>query len=79
MKSIVLSGLILLSGCAGGGYIASKDTDGFQPNVCANIPVGIEGFQYMDPSLKHLKISCADLSRCASLYGYGTPPNVPCE
>jgi uncharacterized protein YneF (UPF0154 family) len=49
MKRIVLVGLIFLSGCAGGGYIASKDTDGFQPNVCANIPIGIEGFQYMDP------------------------------
>jgi hypothetical protein len=80
MKRIVLFELILLflSGCAGGSYIANNDTNEFQPNVCANIPIGVEGFQYLDPSLKK-KISCADLARCASLYGYGTPLNVPCE
>ncbi len=79
MKKIILFGLIFLSGCAGGGYLVSKNTNGFQPNVCANIPVGIEGFQYLDPSLKNKKISCADVERCASLYGYGTPLNVPCD
>ena len=79
MKRIILLGLILLSGCAGGGYLSYEDINGFQSNICANIPVGVEGFQYLDPSLKHLKISCADVERCASLYGYGTPLNVPCE
>lgn len=79
MKKIILAGLIFLSGCAGGGYPAGKDRNGFQPNVCVNIPVGVEGFQYLDPSLKNKKISCADVARCASLYGQGTPPNVPCE
>ena len=79
MKKIILAGLIFLSGCAGGGYSAHKDTNGFQPNVCANIPFGVEGYQYLDPSLKNKKISCADVERCASLYGQGTPPNVPCE
>lgn len=79
MKRIILFGLIFLSGCAGGGYSSREDTNGVQPNVCANIPIGIEGFQYLDPSLKNKKISCADVARCASLYGYGTPPNVPCE
>jgi hypothetical protein len=79
MKKAILLGLILLSGCAGDGYFAHKDTSGFQPNVCANIPIGIEGFQYLDPSLKHKKISCADLARCGALYALPAPPNVPCE
>ena len=79
MKRVVLAGLIFLSGSSGGGYLSHEDTNGFQQNVCANIPIGIEGFQYLDPSLKNKKISCADVSRCASLYGQGMPPNIPCE
>lgn len=79
MKKLIVLGLLFLSSCAGGNYVAHEDSDGFKPNVCANIPIGVEQFQYMDPSLKHLKISCADVARCASVYGYGAPPNVPCE
>ena len=78
-KLIVIAGLIFLSACAGGNYTASERGDGFKPDVCLNIPVGIEKFQYMDPSLKHLKISCADVARCAAQTGQGAPLNVPCE
>ncbi|MCI0454961.1 MAG: hypothetical protein L0Y68_08215 [Candidatus Dadabacteria bacterium] len=79
MKRLVIVGLIFLSACAGGGYSNTSNTEGFQPNVCAKVPIGIEAYQYMDPSVKSQKISCADLERCAALYGQGAPPNVPCE
>lgn len=78
MKRIAIAGLILVSACAGGSYSTTSSSDGFEPNICAKIPVGIEAYQYMDPSVKGQKISCADVERCAALYG-GTPPNVPCE
>lgn len=77
-KKILLAGLIFLSACAGGNYVARED-GGFRPSVCARVPVGIGAFQYIDPSLKHLKISCADVARCAALRGEGAPSNVPCE
>ncbi|MGQ0794319.1 MAG: hypothetical protein ACT4NX_09610 [Deltaproteobacteria bacterium] len=73
--------LILISGCAAGAsYVAGHRAGAgeFQPSVCAKIPVGVETLQHLDPSLGHLRISCADLARCAALSGQGTPPNVPC-
>ncbi len=77
MKKIALLVLVLLSGCAG-PYHGSRH-GGFRPSLCARIPVGVERFQYIDPSLKEQKISCALLARCAALYGLSAPPNVPCE
>ncbi|MGH7791152.1 MAG: hypothetical protein ACREOB_02440 [Thermodesulfobacteriota bacterium] len=62
-----------------GNYTGRESKDGFKPDVCLNIPVGIEKFQYMDPSLKHKKISCADVARCAAQTGQGAPADVPCE
>jgi hypothetical protein len=79
MKRLVIAGLILVLACAGGSYSTTGRSGGFQPNVCANIPIGVEAYRYMDPSVKGQKISCADLARCAALYGQGAPPNVPCE
>jgi hypothetical protein len=79
MKKVLLAGLILISACAGGNYSAREDGDGFKPSMCANIPIGVEQFQYLDPSLKGKKISCAALARCTSLYALPAPPNVPCE
>jgi hypothetical protein len=76
---LLIAGLIFLSACAGGDYSAREDGSGFRPSVCARVPVGVAAFQYIDPSLKHLKISCADVARCAALRGQGAPPNVPCE
>jgi hypothetical protein len=77
MKIIAVAGLIFLLACVGGNYSTSKDS-GYERNPCANIPVGIEAYQYMDPSVKGQKISCADVEACAALTG-GTPANVPCE
>ena len=79
MKKKAIVGLLLISACAGGSYSTTGTSKGFQPNVCAKVPVGVEAFQYLDPSVKGQKISCADVGRCAALYGTGTPPNVPCE
>jgi hypothetical protein len=79
MKRLVIAGLLFLLACAGGSYSNTSSTEGSQPNVCAKVPIGIEAYQYMDPSVKSQKISCADLERCAALYGQGAPPNVPCE
>lgn len=75
MLRMLILALIFLTGCM--GYQAKKD--GFNPGVCMNVPVGVEGFQYFDPSLKDKKISCADVARCASLFALPAPPNVPCE
>ncbi|MGH7889659.1 MAG: hypothetical protein ACRENF_03825 [Thermodesulfobacteriota bacterium] len=80
MKTIIfICGLIFLSGCGGESYRARNSDRVFKPDVCLNIPVGIEKFQYLDPSVKHLKISCADVARCAAQTGQGAPLNVPCE
>ncbi len=80
MKTIIfICGLIFLSGCGGESYHARNSDRVFKPDVCLNIPVGIEKFQYLDPSVKHLKISCADVARCAAQTGQGAPLNVPCE
>ncbi|GIW46910.1 MAG: hypothetical protein KatS3mg078_0787 [Deltaproteobacteria bacterium] len=76
MLRMLILALMFLTGCV--GYQAKK-TPGFNPSVCMNVPVGIEGFQYLDPSLKDKKISCADAARCASLFALPAPPNVPCE
>ncbi len=78
MRTILtLFGFLLLSACAGGNYTSDGERIR-QRDICAEIPVGIARFQYMDPSLKNLKISCADVARCAALTG-GTPANVPCQ
>jgi len=79
MKVVIITILIFFSGCAVGNYTSQSNKDKFQPNVCMNIPVGVEAYQYMDPGLKNQKISCADLVRCTSLYSLPAPPNVPCE
>ncbi|MBI4228278.1 MAG: hypothetical protein HY693_01015 [Deltaproteobacteria bacterium] len=78
MKKLIVSLLFLIS-CAGGSYTATQNEKGFNPRDCLNIPVGIERLQYIDPSLKKRKISCATLARCATLMGQGAPSNVPCE
>lgn len=78
-KIILISGLMFLSACGGESYSARNSNDVFKSDVCLNIPVGVERFQYLDPSLKHLKISCADVARCAAQTGQGAPANVPCE
>ncbi|HWP91273.1 MAG TPA: hypothetical protein VNN20_03615 [Thermodesulfobacteriota bacterium] len=76
---LTLFGFFLLSACAGGNYTSDEEHIKIrQRDICAEIPVGIARFQYMDPSLKNLKISCADVARCAALTG-GTPANVPCQ
>jgi hypothetical protein len=78
MKKIIASLLFLIS-CAGSSYTDTESEKGFIPRDCLNMPVGIEGFQYLDPSLKNRKISCDALARCATLMGQGAPSNVPCE
>jgi len=79
--TVIVALLIFLFSCVGGGRTAKENGNGLrlrQKDICARIPVGIGRFQYMDPSLKNLKISCRDVARCAALTG-GTPVNVPCE
>jgi hypothetical protein len=79
MRIIVIAGLMFLSACVGGHHTAREGEEGFKPDVCLNVPVGIEKFQYMDPSLRHKKISCADVARCAAQTGRGAPADIPCE
>ena len=80
MKKIIMTPLLLfMCACAGGSYTDYHGSDGFNPRECLNVPIGIESFQYMDPSLKNRKISCATLAKCAAFMGGGAPPNVPCE
>lgn len=80
MKKIIIASIFIsFYACAGGDYSTENSIQGFQPRDCLNVPVGIESFQYMDPSLKNRKISCATLAKCAAIMGQGAPPNVPCE
>jgi len=80
MKLIIIVALaLIIYACAGGNYTADHSGKGFNPRNCLNVPIGIESFQYMDPSLKNRKISCATLAKCAAIMGQGAPPNVPCE
>ncbi len=76
MFRVLILALICLAGCV---RYQAENTDRFNLGVCMNVPVGVEGFQYLDPSLKDRKISCADVARCASLFALPAPPNVPCE
>ncbi|MGH7901244.1 MAG: hypothetical protein ACRENZ_05845 [Thermodesulfobacteriota bacterium] len=69
--------ILLFLGCAGGSY-SSNEGDDFDASICRNIPLGVEEYQALDPSIKAQKISCADLERCAALSGQ-TPPDIPCE
>jgi len=77
IKIVVLNLVLLLLGCAGGTY-SSDEGDDFDASICRNIPLGVEEYQALDPSIKAQKISCADLERCAALSGQ-TPPDIPCE
>jgi len=77
IKIVVLNLVLLLPGCAGGTY-SSDEGDDFDASICRNIPLGVEEYQALDPSIKAQKISCADLERCAALSGQ-TPPDIPCE
>lgn len=75
IKIMIALLILLFFSCAGLDYTGNGIR---QRDICTRVPVGIEGFQYMDPSLKDLKISCRDVARCAALTG-GAPANVPCE
>lgn len=81
MKKILIVGLILFTGCAGGNYSSSsskEDSGQFNPDTCANIPLSIEEYQALGSSGKKQIIKCSDLERCASISGQ-TPPDIPCE
>ncbi|HEX9666634.1 MAG TPA: hypothetical protein VGA95_08775 [Thermodesulfobacteriota bacterium] len=78
MKKIIASLLLLIS-CARGNHTDTKSEKVFRPRDCLNMPVSIQSFQYLDPSLKNRKISRATLARRATLMGKGAPSDVPCE
>jgi hypothetical protein len=77
MKKILIVGLILFAGCAGGNYSPTETTGQFDPSTCKNIPLGMEEYQALGGKGKLIK--CSDLERCAAYYGGETPPNIPCE
>lgn len=78
MIKIVMAIFLLLSICCAGGTYSSNEGDDFDASICRNIPLGVEEYEALDPSIKAQKISCADLERCAALSGQ-TPPDIPCE
>lgn len=71
---IGIMAFLLSIGCAG----QQAGDDGFDANVCNNVPVGIEALAAADPEDKAFKISCADLERCTDVMGWDAPPDVPC-
>ena len=77
MKKILILGLFLAAGCAGGNY-AEENDGGFDASICNNIPVGVERLASIDPEDKAFQISCADLEQCTSIMGWDAPPDVPC-
>ncbi len=81
MKKMLILGVILFSGCAGGNYSTKQDTGQFDPNTCKNIPLGVEEYQKigLGPSGEKKIIKCSDLEKCAAYYGGQIPPNIPCE
>jgi hypothetical protein len=81
MKRVLIVGLILFAGCAGGNYPSKQSTYQFDPNTCKNIPLGVEEYQDLGLGPKGEKqiIKCSDLERCAAYYGGQIPPNIPCK
>jgi len=79
VNKIIILLFVFITACAGAGYTNNESTDHFDATICDDLPVGIGKYEYLDPTEKAHKISCADLERCTTHLSWSSISEIPCE